>query len=492
MLLSDSEFLLFQKILREESGLYFDKDKIPMLSQVLAQRLKERGCRTYLEYHDLLKFRPEGPNEIRELFDLLTIGETFFFRGAPHFDCLMRSVLPEIIGRKNAAQDKSLRLWSAGCSKGDEPYSLAIAIMEVLPSWREWSISILGTDINRGVLSYAAEAVYTKRAVEEMPPAYVEKYFKKKGSRFALNDDVKALVRFQSHNLAKDPFLQEGMQDLDIIFCRNVTIYFDFPATQRIINNLYDCLSPEGYLFIGYAETLWQVTDKFKVVEFPQAFIYKKSLSGHEQESPRPFVGVPEIQWQDTSCPAVEDNMTIDEAKVLPSQADMGHVYDEAILCFKAKKYPQALALLDEVLIRYPQDTRPYLAKANILANEGLYPEAIVELEKIIDLDNLCVESYYLLGVLKYKIGDLNEAEKQFKKVAYIDPDIVLAYYNLGNIYLYQKKYAFARRELRNAVKLLEKKPKDEKIRLCEDYTAEFLLRACRNNLEELERMSGL
>lgn len=439
--LTDSEFLLFQKILVDEGGLYFDRDKIHALEPVLAERLKQHHCSSYQGYYEFLKSHSEGRKEIRELLDLLTIGETFFFRGAPHFDALMKTVLPEIIRRKAACSRESLVFWSAGCSRGDEPYSLAIAVMETLPDWRKWDVSILGTDINRQALVFAREGVYSSRDVAELRPDYLERYFKKSGPHFIVNEDVKRLVRFQDHNLARDPFFAEGMQGCDIIFCRNVTIYFDFPTTQRVINQFYDCLLPEGYLFIGYAETLWQVTDRFQTVEFPQAFIYKKPLAGFEKEEPRPFMGVPALEIE---SPRVKKTMSA--------------------------------------------DISTHLERANILANEGKYPEAIAELTVIIGRDNLCAEAYYLLGVLKYRIGDLEGAQDQFKKAVYADPEIVLSYYNLGNIYLYQRKFSSAQREFRNALRFLSARPRDEKIRLCEDYTVEFLTRACKNNLDEICR----
>jgi chemotaxis protein methyltransferase CheR len=138
-----------------------------------------------------------------------------------------------------------------------------------------------------------------------------------------------------------------------------------------------------------------------------------------------------------------------------------------------------------------PQDKNDSLAclkKATILANESKYKEAAEILGKLIEEDNLSVEAYYLLGVLSYKTGDLKEAEAQFRKVIYVTPDSVLAYFNLGNMYLYQRKFNAAAREFRNAVRLLERRPKDEQVRFCEDFTVEFLLRACRNNLVRISK----
>ena len=471
--LSKNEFELFQKLLIEESGLYFDKERSQSLRLALWERLQKRKCDSYQEYYNLLKFHPQGRLEIRELLDLITVGETYFFRNRPQFEALMRSVLPEIIQTKMYSPDKSIRIWSAGCSKGDEPYSIAIATMEVLPSYKNWNISILGTDINRKALIYSKEAIYKKKDVLHLPREYLDKYFDKKGTGFVLRDKVKELVRFESHNLAKPPFTLEGMQEMDIIFCRNVTIYFDFQTTKRVIDNFYDCLAMNGYLFPGHAETLWQVTNKFETVEFPQAFIYKKASHPVQEEAMKPFMSVPEIK--------------LEEMQPLRTQIEeIEPLYEEATRLFNEKKYPEAISLFDKIIAQDKNHIRAYFAKATILANQAKYQESARTLARITEVDNLYIEAYYLLGVLSYKMGDFKAAETQFRKVIYIEPEIVLPYFNLGNIYLYQRKFGRALREFKNAIKLLENRPKDEQVGFCKDFTVESLLRACENSMEEI------
>ena len=495
--LSPDDFGLFQKLLIEASGLRFDEGRYQVLQHALWQRLQHRGYDSYREYYNLLKFHPEGRLEIRELFDLVTIGETYFFRNKAQFDVLMRFVLPEIIQRKVDSGDKCIRAWSAGCSRGDETYSIAMAMMEVFPSFEEWRISILGTDINRTGLACSEEAVYGEKDIGHLPKEYLEKYFKSQGSTYHLRDDVKELVGFEYHNLARDPCLHETMQNVDIIFCRNVIIYFDSQTTERVLENFYNCLAQDGYLFLGHTETLWQITDRFERVEFPQTFIYKKRLGPIREEATRPFMAVPEIDIEnltlsagpirtfgDAALTSVEETGT--EQKPEPFE----QVEDSTL---RVDKPPDA-ALLSSPDTKAAQDKNHILtrlAKATILANEAKYKEAADILGKIVEADNLSVEAYYLLGVLSYKSGDLREAEAQFRKVIYVTPDSILAYFNLGNMYLYQRKLKEAAREFRNAIRLLEKRPKDEQVRFCEDFTVEFLLRACRNTLAQISQRSG-
>src|SRR4030042_721139 len=296
--LSENDFGLFQELLIETSGLLFEESRGQSLHLALWQRLQHRGYDSYLEYYNLLKYHPEGRLEIRELLDLITIGETYFFRNKAQFDVLIRFVLPEIMQRKVCSRDKCIRIWSAGCSGGDEAYSIAIAMMEVVPSYEEWSISILGTDINRNALACAKEAIYGQRNIGHLPEEYLGKYFTARGSTYILKANVREWVQFEYHNLAKDPFIHERMQNIDVLFCRNVTIYFDGQTTQRVIENFYNCLAQDGYLFLGHTETLWQITNKFERVEFPQTFIYKKRLSPVQEEAMKPFMAVPEIKLE--------------------------------------------------------------------------------------------------------------------------------------------------------------------------------------------------
>jgi len=275
--------------------------------------------------------------------------------------------------------------------------------------------------------------------------------------------------------------MQEGMQNVDIIFCRNVTIYLDCQTTRRIIENFYNCLAQEGYLFLGHTETLWQITNKFERVEFPQTFIYKKRLSPVQEDAVKPFMPLPETNIEDIT-PVKE----IGTENILNT-----FLLQEIRPGIKEKPEPLGQTHGFSANPMTAQDRNHILtclSDATVLANEAKYKEAGDILAKVIEADNLSVEAYYLLGVLFYKSGALKEAETQFRKVIYVDPDSVLAYFNLGNIYLYQRKFREAAREFRNAIRLSERRPKDEQVRFCEDFTVEFLLRACRNNLLEISK----
>jgi len=502
--LSIEDFGLFQQLLIETSGLYFTQDRNQPLHLALWQRLQHRDYDSYREYYNLLKFHPEGRFELRELFDLITIGETYFFRNKAQFEALLKFVLPEIVQRKIYYGSKSIRVWSAGCSGGDEAYSIAIAIMESVPSYEGWNISILGTDINRNGLNRAKEGIYSERDISQLPKEYLDKYFEIQGLTYLLKAKVRELVQFEYHNLASDPLIHEKMQDIDVIFCRNVIIYFDGQATQRVIDNFYNCLAPHGYLFLGHTETLWQITNKFERVEFPQAFIYQKRLNPVREGPLPPFVAVPGSKFGNfTPIKETFKERWIFSKELIAGLQEKPDPFEqiEDSICrvppspgikeIESECQGKARDALSSPIHLNAQDAidaQTHLARAILLANEAKYKEAVNTLLKVIEVDSLNIEAYYFLGVLSYKSNEFKEAEAHFRKVVYLDPDSVLAYYNLGNIYLYQRRLTEAVREFRNVSRLLEKRPKDEQIRFCEDFTAEFLLRACRKTLVEISR----
>ncbi len=467
--LSSKEFALFQKLVREGCGIQFEESRSQTLHFALWKRLQKRHLGSYQEYYHFLKNSPQGPFEFQQLIDLITNTETHFFRNPAQFDVLKQFVLPEIIWRKERLKERKIRCWSAGCSTGDEAYSIAIVLRESLPFPSEWDISILATDINRNALAHARKGVYGEKNLVQIPKDDRLKYFKLQDSYYDLNPEIKGAVQFEYHNLVKDPFLDKRMRDVDILFCRNVLIYFDPQKTQKVIENFFHCLSPEGYLFLGHAETLWQITDQFESIEFPHTFIFRKRRQRDHKVGGRPIMVLPEGSFN-ASPPShsLEFGSEIGQKKdPLPAQP--------------REDIPHGVSGKPNI-----ENVQSYFSLATRLANEAKYQEAYEVLSKIITEDNLNGEAYYLLGILSYKIGNLLEAESHFRRVLYVNPDSPLAYFNLGTIYLYQGRVKEATREFQNTIRLLEKRSKDEPIGFCEDFNVEFLLRACQKTLIEI------
>jgi chemotaxis protein methyltransferase CheR len=219
---------------------------------------------------------PANRGELKNLFDAITINETYFFRAEQQFESLEKIIIPELIKNKAGTPNPTIRIWSAACSTGEEPYTIAMIVLEkIKPLYPNVQFQILGSDISNQVLEVARNGIYKEYSVRNMPELYLKKYFISKDGLFYLKDDVKRLVRFSNINLF-DATQVRMVSNCDVIFCANVLIYFDIPAKQKVVSYLYDALNVGGYLFVGYSESLHGISKAFKLVHLPKAIAYKK------------------------------------------------------------------------------------------------------------------------------------------------------------------------------------------------------------------------
>jgi chemotaxis protein methyltransferase CheR len=269
--LSDGEFELFRDLIYEECGFSFGAEKRLFLESRLRRRMEELGIKSGLEYYELIK-RPAGrARELASLLDALMICETSFFRNLPQFELLADVVLPEIVARKQKGGSRMIRVWSAGCSTGQEPYTAVISILDSLPEGEDWAVRVFASDLSFTALERAQCGVYREDQVRGLEERHIRKYFKREGSRYAVSDGVKRHVIFDYHNLKHD----NGLRGLDIIFCRNVMIYFDTDEQRRLVTRFTKCLVPGGYLFLGHAESLQGLSSRFAMVHRNKGIAYR-------------------------------------------------------------------------------------------------------------------------------------------------------------------------------------------------------------------------
>jgi chemotaxis protein methyltransferase CheR len=274
--MTDETFILLRDFIYEQSGIYFADTKKGQLETRLAIRLKTNNLTNYDKYYYLLRYDPQAARELMALFDSVTTNETSFYRSPPQIQAFQEKVLPDIIAHKDKQQDPQLRLWSAGCSTGEEPYTLGIVIKEVLNErCPNWDIKIVASDISEKALRSAKAAMYSDYALRSVPPEVKQAFFTSDGSSYRLIEDVHSMVDLQHLNL-NDVKRVQIMKGFDVIFCRNVLIYFDDSARKRFVSQLYDSLNHGGYLFIGHSESLHNISRAFKLVHFPGALGYKK------------------------------------------------------------------------------------------------------------------------------------------------------------------------------------------------------------------------
>jgi chemotaxis protein methyltransferase CheR len=275
----DPDLVRLRDLVYQVAGIFHPDNKLRLLQDRCGRRMKELKVQDLREYFECLTIRPIRQTELIALLNEITIGETCFFRNQPQLDALRKIVLPNILQIKSDLPLRRLRIWSAGCSTGEEPYTLRMLELEEatsqLSQLKDWSVEILATDLNERSLAHAKAAIYGNYSTRNLTPAYRQKFFIPQGDQLQVNPAARANVSFNRLNLSDDARMT-FMKSMDIIFCCNVLIYFDLASKRRVIQHFFDNLLPHGYLFLGHSESLYGVSDDFQLVHLPGATAYVK------------------------------------------------------------------------------------------------------------------------------------------------------------------------------------------------------------------------
>ncbi|WP_272700750.1 CheR family methyltransferase [Desulfovibrio sp. Fe33] len=273
--ITDQEFSNLRDFIYAECGIHIADNRKYLLENRLGNRLKKLNLKNFDEYYNLLRFDPAKGAEMKKLFEVITTNETSFYRNPPQLKVFQEEVLPRVLDscRKKG---RRLRLWSAGCSTGEEPYTISIILREMLKAeLASWDIRITANDLSERVLESARRGVYNDYTLRTTPEEIIARYFDRDNGQNKIKPDVKRLVSFGQINL-KDRLQLRRVERSQIVFCRNVIIYFDDEMKKRVINAFYDNLLPGGYLVIGHSESLHNITRAFKPIHYPGAIIYQK------------------------------------------------------------------------------------------------------------------------------------------------------------------------------------------------------------------------
>ncbi len=268
-LLTDADFDLFRKVIYDESGITFSATNRSILDSRLKERLRDKKMEDVRSYYKLIITDKE---EMKLLLDSVTTNLTRFFRNQPHFDTLINYVIPHVIENKKAKGDRTIKIWSAGCSTGEEPYTIAMILKDILPA--PYTFEIVASDISLKSLMVGKQGFYEESRIAGIPQNYLDRFFTKVNNGYQVNDDIKSRIRFDYHNLKFDA----GLRNLDVVFCRNVLIYFDDAAQLATVNRFWDSMGPQSYLFIGHSESLFGMDTKFEFLKTNWACLYQKNL----------------------------------------------------------------------------------------------------------------------------------------------------------------------------------------------------------------------
>jgi chemotaxis protein methyltransferase CheR len=272
--LEEDVFRLIRDFVKDYCGIYFDDDSRYLLEKRLSRRVRIHHFSNFREYYRYLLYHKDRDQELASIIDIITVNETYFFREQNQLKTLSEEILPEIL--QTNKDKKKLRIWSAGCSTGEEPYTVAMIVLEKA-RFRDWDIEIFGSDINQRVLQVARSGVYRKNSFRTTEPYFMHKYFSEEDGLSTISDKVKQYVNFTHLNLL-DPFKIKLFGAMDIIFCRNVLIYFDQSSRKKVIEMFYERLVDGGYLLLGHAESLINLSTAFTLRHFKYDMVYQKPL----------------------------------------------------------------------------------------------------------------------------------------------------------------------------------------------------------------------
>jgi chemotaxis protein methyltransferase CheR len=426
-LMSDEQYAAVATLLREAAGLSFDNSRSESIAYSVGERMRATQCGDVSSY--LHRLTAADDDERQALLDEVTIPETHFFRNPPQIRALRKHVLPELL--RQASTTKRLRIWSAGCSTGEEPYTIAMLIRELLPASAGWDVRIIATDISTRALAAAREARYGERAFVMTDPVDQHRFFylDADSGHFVVRDELRELVEFRHHNLVTEapPF---GRGELDLVLCRNVTIYFDRATTKNLMTRRHGCLRDGGYLFLGHAETLWQVCDEFSLVSLGDAFVYRRGTADDNrravlpdrrtEDEPRPTRadrrrGPLDRRGEPVLRPALQRSAPVDEPAVLPVEPDPMLAVRTAVA---SGDYDEAADLAAEVTTASPLRSEAHYLHGLALTNLGRHAEALVVLRKAVYLDPLDGFAHFLLAGALERSGEPVAAGRSYRAAA--------------------------------------------------------------------------
>lgn len=496
--LNDDSRAKLRKLINEHTGLHFKDYGLKDLEGAVLQRMAARRIISPLDYILLISLSDEKENEFRELLNLLTINHTYFFRNEPQFKVLKENILPEIIKKKiknslveplDKKVKPSIRIWSAGCSTGEEPYTIALVIKELIPDLENWDIQILATDASENALEKARHGVFSSNSVKGVPEHYLEKYFRKqnlgaRSTQYEISDEVKQMVMFAYFNLIDKSY----PCDFDIIFCRNVVIYFHPETVIDVMARMYESLRDDGYFLIGYSETLQFMQNKFKMFCVNDAIYYQKQnekIATHGIALKKSVIPTEKALEEISLKQALAEIEA--ELKKIPTPPKIESLLVDALKFSRMKKYDRALLLISEAEQQDPRSTEPLYFGAEILLSQGKIQEAKTKLDKALRIDPFFAAAHYLLGCLSLDEGLTREAKESLKKVLYLDKNFFLAHFYLAQAYKLESMTDEAVREYRNTAKSLSHLGAEDIIPYSGGFNAATILSVCYDNIERLK-----
>jgi chemotaxis protein methyltransferase CheR len=498
----------FRTLVARRLGLHFEDSKLDFLADILRQRMEATRCDLFSLYQRRIVSSADEHEEIGALAEQLTVNETYFFRYAEQFRAFAETVIPNRIEARGS--DRRLRILSAGCASGEEAYSLAILIRDQLPELASWDVNIRGIDISAFMLEKALRARYSPWSLRETPAHLQKRYFRPDGRDFQLDNTLRPAVTFEERNLAEEDPLFWQCEAFDVIFCRNVTMYFTPEVTRGVIARIAQSLVPGGFLFLGHAETLRGVSQEFHLRHTHETFYYQRR-EAHETNgdvvSPPvsdsngsfrrfvPAIVEPDDSWFNIIRRASERIANLTQEKNGPATSathaaksqgtSRAIVWDRALAIelLRQERFSEATELLLALPAESKADPDTQLLLAVLLTNGGDLPEAERVCEHVLKLDELNAGAHYLMALCREHAGDRRAAMEHDQAASYLDSAFAMPHLHFGLVAKRSADVETARRELARALPLLDREDASRILLFGGGFTREALIELCRTEL---------
>jgi chemotaxis protein methyltransferase CheR len=459
--MADALWPRVSEFVAQQTGLHFPAERRQDLQRGLIAAAAEFGFADTSSCAEWLLSTPLTRPQLNILASHLTIGETYFFREPETFGALAEHILPGLIQRRRGREQR-LRLWSAACSTGEEPYSLAILLRRLLPDWADWHVKILATDINERFLQKAAAGVYGEWSFRQSPAGFKEQYFTRTADgRFAVAPQIRDCVSFAQLNLAGDSFpsLASDTNAMDVILCRNVMIYFTPAHSRKLVERLRNALMDDAWLAVSPSECSQDLFSRFTAVNFPGSVLYQKCPG----ESVRPPTWTVTTVRTQAQHPAPMLEVPQQPNAVVPNTVAATAVGTPDPLAVAESLYGQGryAEAAGTLLASRAEVPRAFSLLTRALANQGQLAEALAWSERWIAADKMDCAAHYLHAMILQEQGEREAARRALNRAVYLQPEFALAHFALGNL-ARAAGQGEANRHFENALRLLRACPPDQ------------------------------
>ncbi len=477
----------FCRFILSRTGIIIQEHQGESLCSAVVSACRRFGYTHADEYLNKLEHGAHPPHELDYLISAITVRESYFFRDQYQIDFIKDTWLPGLTARKRESGERSLRIWSAGCSSGQEIYTVAIVLKETMHDVRDWDITLLGTDINAGILPEAASGVYKDWSFRSTPEHILSKYFVRTGTEFTIRPDIREMVKFKYLNLIDGdfPFNLEPACLFDMILCRNVFIYLDPGIVKGILRKFVSLLSPDGVLILGASDLVEPDISGLELRYHQNMFYYQRSqmVSESQRHECAPRARLAEVEWQPKKAkpPVVVPKKKA--SAVSPALQKQQTPHEEAVMLDRKGLWHKIPEFVDAYSALHGEDAFLVGLKAKALASLGNLAASAELCNHSIELDKTCKYCYYIQATIFIEMGKNEDAQNALRKAIYLDHNFFEAHFHLGQLLVRLRNHKAGLKSLRNALELVERADPESFLFLEQELTCGQLAQILRSEI---------